>query len=153
MEAQHREPIPIALVDDQVVMRGALGDLLEETGEAKIVCSTEHGDESLSDLQGLGAAVMLIGFDAQLHDPIASVHRASRAYPKLPLCALVASGQPSKVHEALAAGCGGAVSSGATVDVVVAALRSLAVGQAYVDPNLGGELLSAELAARNHRRK
>jgi len=43
------------------------------------------------------------------------------------------------------------VSSSATLDVVVAALRALAAGQAYVDPKLGGQLLSSEFSQRSYR--
>jgi len=90
------------------------------------------------------AAVVLVGLDAQAHDPIPFVHRASRVFPKMALCAMVACGQPTKVRAALAAGCWGAVSSGATVETVVDALGAIADGQAYIDTSLSRELLGAE---------
>lgn len=151
MAADYREPIRVAIVDDQHLVREALAALLEETGAAKVVGSYRHADGALENIKNQGAVAALIGFDAQVNDPIVTVARLSRQYPDLPLCALVGTGQPGRVHGAIAAGCGGAVSSSATLDVVIAALQALVAGQAYVDPKLGGQLLSAEFGARHYR--
>lgn len=151
MAADFREPIRIAIVDDQHLVREALAALLEESGTAKVVGSYRHTDGALDDIGTHGAVAAIIGFDAQVNDPIVTVARLARLHPNLPLCALVGTGQPARVHGAIAAGCGGAVSSSATVDVVMAALQALAAGQAYVDPKLGGQLLSAEFGARHFR--
>lgn len=151
MAADYREPIRVALIDDQHLVREALAALLEESGAAKIVGSYRHADSALDDIANQRASAAIIGFDAQINDPIVTVSKLARLHPELPLCALVGTGQPGRVHGAIAAGCGGAVSSSATVDVVVAALHALASGQAYVDPKLGGQLLSAEFGQRNAR--
>lgn len=151
MAADYREPIRIAIIDDQHLVREALAALLEETGTAKVVGSFRHTDGAIDEIGAHGAAAAIIGFDAQVNDPIVTVARLARLLPSLPLCALVGTGQPARVHGAIAAGCGGAVSSSATLDVVVAALQALAAGQAYVDPKLGGQLLSAEFGARHYR--
>jgi two-component system, NarL family, response regulator DesR len=151
MAADYREPVRVAIVDDQHLVREALAALLEETGTAKVVGSYRHAEPGLDEIGDRGAAAAIIGFDAQVNDPIVTVARLARLHPNLPLCALVGPGQPGRVHGAIAAGCGGAVSSSAGLDVVVAALQALAAGQAYVDPKLGGQLLSAEFGARHYR--
>jgi two-component system response regulator DesR len=151
MGADYREPIRIALIDDQHLVREALAALLEESGAAKVVGSYRHTDGALEEIGSHGAAAAIIGFDAQVNDPIVTVAKLARLHPDLPLCALVGTGQPGRVHGAIAAGCGGAVSSSASLDVVLAALHALAAGQAYVDPKLGGQLLSAEFGQRHYR--
>lgn len=151
MAADALQPIRVAIVDDQHLVREALALLLEDSGTAKVVGSYRHTDGALDEIGNQGAAAAIIGFDAQINDPIVTVARLARLYPNLPLCALVGTGQPARVHGAIAAGCGGAVSSSATLDVVVAALQALASGQAYVDPKLGGQLLTAEFGARHDR--
>ncbi len=153
MTIEYRLPVRLALVDDQHVLREALSALLDDTGSAKVVCSTRHSDESIESIVNSGAAVVLIGLDAQTCDAMTIVHRVARLGPRLAICALVASGQPGKVHAALAAGCGGAVSSEATVDTVVAALEALTSGQGYVDTDLAGEALSAQLLGKGIRNK
>jgi two-component system, NarL family, response regulator LiaR len=151
MAADYREPLRIALIDDQHVVREGLAALLEESGGAKVVGSYRHTDGALDDIANQNASVAIIGFDAQVNDPIVTVAKLARLHPDLPLCALVGTGQPGRVHGAIAAGCGGAVSSSATLDVVLAALQALANGQPYVDPRLGGQLLSAEFGSRVYR--
>jgi DNA-binding NarL/FixJ family response regulator len=151
MAADYREPIRVAIIDDQHLVREALAAFLEESGGAKVVGSYRHTDGALEEIANNGAAVAIIGFDAQINDPIVTVAKLARLHPDLPLCALVGTGQPGRVHGAIAAGCGGAVSSSASLDVVLAALSALAAGQAYVDPKLGGQLLSAEYGQRIYR--
>ncbi|MBC5824882.1 MAG: response regulator transcription factor [Candidatus Eremiobacteraeota bacterium] len=148
METEYRPPVRVALVDDQHLLREALSSLLDDTGSAEVVCSIRHSDESFESIVNSGAAVVLVGLDAQMCDPIAIVHRMASLHPQVAICALVAGGQPAKVHAALGAGCGGAVSSAATLDTVIAALVAVVSGQAYVDANLGGEALSAQLTGK-----
>ncbi len=62
------------------------------------------------------------------------------------MCALVAVDRLDRAREAIAAGCKGAVSTSATLNMLVAAFETLSRGQAYVDPTLGGRLLAKTVA-------
>ena len=141
-------PIPVALLDDQRLVREGLGALLEESGAAQIVCSGAHGDALEATMEN-NPAVVMIGFDAQLHDPIATVQRVARRIPSVPLCAIVATERDGVVQNALAAGCGGVVSAEAPIEVVIAAIRSLAAGEAYVDAKFAGHILGAQLGPKH----
>jgi DNA-binding NarL/FixJ family response regulator len=151
MKAQPKAPLQIALIDDQHIVREAVGALLEGNGAALVVGSYHHGDDLIEALIESKAQAALIGFDAQLSNPMATVSRLARSLPELPLCALVGVGQQDIIHSAIAAGCRGVVSSSAPREIVVAALDALANGQSYVDPDLGGSLLLREFRARQHR--
>lgn len=137
------EPIRVALIDDQVVVREALSALLNDSGRASVVATFRHGESGFESLRASGAAAAVIAFDGQIHDPLATVARLRREYPELPLCAILGTGEVSRVHGALGAGCGGVLSGSATIEMMVAAIESLVDGQAYVDPNFGGPLLVA----------
>src|SRR5579863_5615509 len=148
MDDYRAAPIPVALLDDQRLVREGLGGLLEETGAAQVVCSGAQAD-ALEATLGANPAVVMIGFDAQLHDPIATVQRVARRIPSVPLCAIVAAERDGIVQNALAAGCGGVVSADASVEVVIAAIRSLAAGEAYVDAKFAGHILGAQLGPKH----
>ena len=93
MAADFREPVRIAIVDDQHIVREALAQLLEESGTAKIVGSYRHTDSALEEIGKHGAAAAIIGFDAQVNDPIVTVAKLARLHPELALCALVGPGK------------------------------------------------------------
>ncbi|HXW77595.1 MAG TPA: hypothetical protein VEJ20_09305 [Candidatus Eremiobacteraceae bacterium] len=151
MKAQPKAPVQIALIDDQHIVREAVGALLEGGGGAIVVGSFEHGDGVVESLVESKAQVALVGFDAQLSNPVITVSRIARALPHLPLCALVGLGQKDIVHSAISAGCTGVVSSSAARETVIAALDALVAGQSYVDPGLGGSLLLREFRVRQQR--
>lgn len=142
MTRENPAPLRVALVDDQATLRKALASLLESTSPARVVVAGDHSDETISQLDHKAIQVVLVGFDAQTHDPAATVRRALQQSPELPICALVVAGQSHKVLDALAAGCRGAVSADATIESLSNALRTIAAGQSYVDPSLSGELLA-----------
>jgi DNA-binding NarL/FixJ family response regulator len=134
--------VRVAYFDDQLLFREALASVLEETGIISVVHSSGHGFHDLRSLLDAPVSALLIGLDAQSSDPMITVREARHALPELPMCALVAVDRLDRAREAIAAGCKGAVSTSAAVQTLVAALESLARGQAYVDATLGGRLLA-----------
>ena len=144
------KPMKIALVDDQNIVREAFAGLLEESGIAEVVGSYQQTDLAPDELRRKEVGAIIVGFEAQINDPLHTVSWLAKSLPGVPICALVGGGQPALVQNALNAGCSCAVSTASSVEVLGAALRSLALGQAWVDPNLGGRLLVAEYGARDH---
>jgi DNA-binding NarL/FixJ family response regulator len=134
--------VRVAYFDDQLLFREALASLLEESGAVSVVHSSRHGVEDLRSVLDIPVSTLLIALDAQTNDPMSTVRDARHLVPELPMCALVAADRLDRAREAIAAGCKGVVSTGATLNLLVAALESLALGQAYVDPMLGGRLLA-----------
>ena len=134
--------VRVAYFDDQLMFREALVSALEETGVISVVHSSRHGAQDLRSLLDVPVSAVLIGLDAQTNDPMATVREARHVAPELPMCALVAVDRLDRAREAIAAGCKGAVSTSTSLNTLVAALESLAGGQAYVDPSLGGRLLA-----------
>jgi len=138
--------VRVAYFDDQLLFREALVSVLEETGTISVVRSSKHAGQDVRLLLDTPVSVLLVGLDAQTNDPMATVREARHLVPELPMCALVAVDRLDRAREAIAAGCKGAVSTSATLNMLVAALESLAQGQAYVDPTLGGRLLAKSIA-------
>jgi DNA-binding NarL/FixJ family response regulator len=144
MAIQSIKLLRVALVDDQNIVREAFAALIDESGIAEVIASYPHAGVSAAELRQQNVGAVLIGFEAQLSDPLQTVSVLALSLPGVPLCALVGGGQPTIVHNAMKAGCTCAVSTGSSVEVLIAALRALNLGQAWVDPNLGGRLLIAE---------
>jgi DNA-binding NarL/FixJ family response regulator len=144
MAIQTVKLLRVALIDDQNIVREAFAALIEESGIAQVIASYAHEAVSAAELRQQNIGAVLIGFEAQISDPLQTASMLTLSLPGVPLCALVGGGQPTLVHNAMKAGCTCAVSTGSSVEVLIAALRALSLGQAWVDPNLGGRLLIAE---------
>lgn len=138
--------VRVAYFDDQLLFREALVSVLEESGAIAVVHSTRHGVADLRSLLDPPVAALLVVLEAQTNDPMATIRAARHMIPDVPVCAMVGVDRLDRAREAIAAGCNGVVSTSATLSALVAALESLARGQAYVDPSLGGRLLGQSVA-------
>ena len=138
--------VRVAYIDDQILFREALTSVLEESGCITVVDSGGHGSLDMRALLDVPVSSILVALDAQSGDPMLTVREARHIVPELPMCALVAIDRLDRAREAIAAGCKGAVSTGATIGVLVAALENLSRGQPYVDPALAGRLLAKTIA-------
>ena len=134
--------VRVAYFDDQLLFREALVSVLEDGGVITVVHSSGHGNHDMRSLLDVPVSALLVALDAQTNDPMTTVREARHVVPELPMCALVAVDRLDRAREAIAAGCKGAVSTSATLNMLVAALENLSRGQAYVDPTLGGRLLA-----------
>jgi len=134
--------VRVAYFDDQLLFREALASVLEDSGAITVIHSGGHGHQDMRSLLDVPVSALLVALDAQTNDPMATVREARHSVPELPMCALVAVDRLDRAREAIAAGCKGAVSTSATLSMLIAALESLSRGQAYVDPTLGGRLLA-----------
>jgi DNA-binding NarL/FixJ family response regulator len=138
--------VRVAYIDDQLLFREALVSVLEESSTISVVHSSGHGVLDMRSLLDAPVSAIVVALDAQTNDPMATVREARHLVPELPMCALVAVDRLDRAREAIAAGCKGAVSTSATLNMLIAALETLARGQAYVDPTLGGRLLAKTVA-------
>ncbi|MBC5805429.1 MAG: hypothetical protein DLM53_03170 [Candidatus Eremiobacter antarcticus] len=138
----------VAYIDDQLLFREALVAVLEDSGLVSVVQSIGHEQTEGRSLRNTAPSVLLLALDAQTHDPMVTLQGLRQTNPQLPVCALVAVDRLDRAREAIATGCKGAVSTAASLNLLIAALQSVSSGQAYVDPLLGGRLL-AKAGIRN----
>jgi DNA-binding NarL/FixJ family response regulator len=134
--------VRVAYFDDQLLFREALVSALDEGDSIAVVRSSGHGSRDIRALLDVPISVILASLDGQTNDPLATVREARHIAPELPICALVAVDRLERAREALALGCKGAVSTSATLTMLISALENVAHGQAFVDPTLGGRLLA-----------
>jgi len=144
--------VRVAYIDDQLLFREALVQVLEASGVISVVHDSGH-HSAVHSLRESSPSGLLIALDMQIHDPLATLREVRITLPDLPVCALVAVDRLERAREAISAGCRGAVSTAASLTMLIAALETIAAGQAYVDPTLGGRLLARTImrTGRNNR--
>lgn len=138
--------VRVAYIDDQLLFREALANTLDDSGSVGVIRSASHGAGDFRTLLDTPVSVALVSLDGQQNDPMLTLRELHRVVPELPVCALVSADRLERVRDALGAGCKGAVSTSATLSMLIAALENLARGQAFVDPTLGGRLLAKSIS-------
>jgi DNA-binding NarL/FixJ family response regulator len=143
-----RRRVRLAYFDDVTVFREALTAVLEDRGAITVVHTSGHSAQNIRPLLDLPVSVILVALHAQTNDPMATVREARFLLPELPICVLVGGDSLESVRGAMAAGCGGAVSTMSNLNMLISALESLSNGHDFVDPSLAGRLLTNIVTSR-----
>jgi len=139
--------IRVALVDDHAVVRRGLRALLESYADLRVVGEASSGEEALAQLAGWQAAgVRVLVMDLLMPggmDGVEAIRRARSAAPQMQIVALTSSTEDEQVVAALQAGALSYVRKDADPEALLAAVRTAARGQAYLDAAVSAALARA----------
>ncbi|HET7173333.1 MAG TPA: response regulator transcription factor [Nocardioidaceae bacterium] len=134
------EPLLLLLIDDHAVVRTGLRLLLEQQRDMRVCGEAASVDEAVQ--LGCTPDVILLDlvFGGDLRGPdVVSAVRA--AFPGIPALALSMIDNLVVVDAVLAAGARGYILKDAAAGEVVRAVRAVAAGNEYLQPQLGAALL------------
>jgi DNA-binding NarL/FixJ family response regulator len=134
------EQLEVIVVDDHLAMRRGIELLLREAG-FRIAGVASTLDEARSVLSRRRFDVALL--DVQLGDQsaVGLVEELLREDPTAPIVLYTGyTGSDSALHEAVRAGARGFVLKSSPAERLTGALRAVAAGGTYVDPELAGQL-------------
>jgi DNA-binding NarL/FixJ family response regulator len=139
--------VRIVVVDDTRLYREGLALLLSQGGEIRVVGTAAHKDEALRSVRELQPDLALIRMS--MADSVATLRAVAEVAPGV---RVVAIGITETEHDVIAcaeAGIAGYVLRDASVDELVATLRSVARGETLCSPKVAATLLKrlASLAA------
>jgi two-component system, NarL family, response regulator NreC len=139
--------IRLLIVDDHQLVRSGLRRLLE--GEEDITvedeASTAHDGVRLARLHK--PDVILLDVVMPGGSGLDAIPEIRDAAPEAKILTLSMQDDPSYVRRAFAAGASGYVLKEAADDELLAAVREVAAGGSYVDPQLGARLAAADATA------
>ena len=130
--------IAVALVDDHRVSRNSLESYLGSFPDIDIVGIAGSGEEALAQLVAWQPQVMLM--DMLMPggmDGVSTTQKVKERLPGLKVIAMTSAADETRMLGAIRAGASGYVRKDAQPSVVLAAIRAVAGGQAYVDPSAG----------------
>ncbi|MBN2006860.1 MAG: response regulator transcription factor [Anaerolineae bacterium] len=134
--------IRLALVDDHHIVRRGLRSYLEAFPDIVIAGDASSGEEALSKVGDWQPDVILL--DLLMPggtDGIETARRLREVAPQTQIVILTAYGDDVRVPAALRAGVIGYVRKDAAPELLLAAVRSAARGQALLDPAIAGSVL------------
>ncbi len=133
--------IRVLLVDDQELIRSGLRSILREQFGFKVVGECGHGGEVAGAVGAFTPDVVLMDARMPLVDGIEATRRL-RAEPQAPpVLALTTFDDDEVLAGMLRAGAAGFVLKGVPAEDLQRAVRTVAAGEAWLDPSITGRVL------------
>jgi two-component system response regulator NreC len=142
------ERVRVLIVDDHTVVRSGLRLLLIANDDIDVVGEAGTARDAVFRARQLKPDVILMDVVMPDQSGIEAVPQLVHEHPETKVLMLSMQDDPRYVREAFAAGASGYVLKEAADAEVVAAVREVARGGRYVNPELGARLVAAEADAR-----
>jgi two-component system, NarL family, response regulator NreC len=136
--------IRVLLVDDHAVFRSSLSLRLEQ--EDDIACVGEAGtaEQAIARARVTKPDVVLVDLLLPRKSGYEAIPEIVNASPESRIVVLSSQTGPSSVRRAISAGAHGYVPKRASDTELIEAIRRVAAGERYVDPDLGAQLVVAD---------
>jgi two-component system response regulator NreC len=144
------EMIRLMLVDDHEVVRTSLKTYLETQQGLRVVAEADNGLDALRLANELHPDVVLMDITMPGVDGLEATREMSRACPESRVLALTVHEDKQYFFEMLAAGASGYVTKQVAAEELVAAIRTVAAGEVYLQPALAVWLLEDYRRLLNH---
>lgn len=153
-EAQIPSPIRIVLADDHSVIRSGLRMLLDQEGDLEVVGEAEDAASATRKVEKRKPDVLVLDLQMPGAKPLEDVPRLLEMLPGMRIVVLTMRNDPLTAREMLRAGASGYVLKQAADAQLVAAIRTVASGGSYVNPELGAAMATVDsdpIAQLSHR--
>jgi DNA-binding NarL/FixJ family response regulator len=134
-------PIRVLLADDHAVVRAGLAALLEEAGGIELVGQVGDGAAAVELACRCRPDVVLMDLSMPVLDGIEATRRLLADVPGVRVLVLTSFADRERVHDALDAGATGYLLKDADPRDLIAGVRSVARGDAPIDPRVARALL------------
>jgi DNA-binding NarL/FixJ family response regulator len=143
------EPVTVVIADDQRLVRQGLRLILESEPGIAVVAEAADGAEAVALVRQHSPAVALLDIRMPVLDGLRAARLVIEKYPATRVLILTTFDADEYVYEALRAGASGFLLKDAPSDHLIVAVRSVAAGDALIDPVITRRLISRfALAAR-----
>jgi DNA-binding NarL/FixJ family response regulator len=144
-----RRPITVLIADDQQMVRRGFRVILEAEQGISVVAEAGDGREAVELVRRHAPAVALLDIRMPVMDGLHAARQILALTSRTRVLILTTFDADEYVYEALRAGASGFLLKDAPADQLVTAVRSLAAGDALIDPVITRRLISRfALAAR-----
>jgi DNA-binding NarL/FixJ family response regulator len=138
--------ISVLIVDDHELLRAGLRSRLENEPSIAIVGEADSAERAVVVARALQPDVILLDLLLPRKSGFDAIPELLEIAPDAKIIVVSSQAAPSSVRRALAAGAAGYLPKRASDAELVSAIRSVADGEGYVDPNLGAKLVVSRAA-------
>jgi two-component system response regulator NreC len=130
--------LKILLADDHALMRDGLISLINSQPDMEVVGDASDGMEALAQVELTAPDVVLMDISMPVLDGIQTTARLKRLHPQIKVLALSAYDNQVYLRQLLEAGASGYVLKRTAAKGLIEAIRLVAGGGTYLDPELVG---------------
>ncbi len=132
--------IRVLLADDHAIVRAGLKEILADTGDIEVAGEAGNGQEVLARVSAQDFDVAVLDMSMPGRNGIELIKLVKLEKPKLRILVLSMHSEEQYAVRALKAGASGYLSKESAADELVAAIRRIAAGGAYVTPETAERL-------------
>jgi DNA-binding NarL/FixJ family response regulator len=132
--------IRVLLADDHAIVRAGLKEILAETGDITVAGEAASGQEVLARIRGDDYDVAVLDMSMPGRSGIELIRQVKDEKPKLRILVLTMHSEQQYAVRALKAGASGYLTKESAPDQLVAAIRRIAAGGAFVSPETAEQL-------------
>jgi two-component system, NarL family, response regulator NreC len=136
--------ISVLIVDDHALFRAGLRCRLELERDITPVGEAATAEQAVVKARALQPKLVLLDLLLPGKSGYEAIPELVKVSPRSKVLAISSQAAPSSVRQALSAGAAGYVPKRASDQELVAAIRRVAAGEGYVDPDLGAKLVVAD---------
>lgn len=135
--------IRVVLADDETLIRDAVAQLLGLEDDLEVVAVAGDGREAIAVIAEHRPDVAVLDLQMPSADGIEVAETVRRTLPGCQVVVVTSHGRPGYLKKALAAGVKGFLPKTVSATVLAGAVRQVAGGGRYVDPELAADAISA----------
>ena len=132
--------IRVLLADDHAIVRTGLKEILEGTGDIRVAAEAGSGDEALARVRDTEFDVLVLDLSMPGRSGIELIKQIKSERSKLRVLVLSMHSEAQYAVRALKAGASGYLTKEGAADELVAAIRRIAAGGAFVSPETAERL-------------
>lgn len=132
--------IRVLLADDHAVVRAGLREILSDTGDVAVAGEAANGQEVLALVRAHDYDLAVLDMSMPGRSGIELIKLVKAEKPKLKILVLSMHSEEQYAVRALKAGASGYLGKESAADLLVAAIRRIAAGGAYVSPETAQRL-------------
>ena len=147
--------IRVLLADDHAIVRAGLKEILADTGDITVAGEATNGQEVMAQVRGHDYDVAVLDMSMPGRSGIELIKLIKSEKPKLRVLVLSMHSEQQYAVRALKAGASGYLTKEVAADQLVAAIRRIAAGGAYVSPETAERLVldtAPQAGAASHTR-
>ncbi len=135
--------IRVLLADDHAIVRNGLKEILESTGDIIVAAEATNGHEALARVREVEIDVAVVDLSMPGRSGVELIKLIKAERPKLRLLVLSMHSEEQYAVRAVRAGAAGYLTKESAADELVAAIRRIAGGGAYISPETAERLVLA----------
>lgn len=138
--SEFAEMITVLIADDHPIVRSGLRALLEAEEDLEVLAEAEDAEEALRKVRAHKPAVLVLDLVMPGRSAIEAIPALCEASEGTSIVVLTMQSDPAYARAALRGGASGYILKEAAQSTLVEAVRQVAAGATYVDPELGARL-------------